>query len=183
MEYERERHKTAFPLHRRSMGSRRGRVREPQSVRHARYRRQGPGWRQIHGKCRGFRGESRISSVGQRESRSALGSARQGRLAHHGACRRPRPFVVARGRQDLSRGQGRSHARRAHLQVFRRRGAAPSRRDRRFDASWRRGGDLSRTARRLRIDNALELSHCNSGMEERACAAPSATPLSSSPRH
>ena len=41
---------------------------------------------------------------------------------------------------------------------------------RRFHAAWRRGGNLSRTARRLRVDNALEFPHCNSGMEERAGA-------------
>ena len=79
--------------------------------------------------------------------------------------------ALARGGQDASRGHGRGDARRAHLQIFRRRGAAPPR----PDARIRRGpaidvADLSRGGRRFRPDHALEFPDRDSGLEERAGA-------------
>ena len=152
------------------MGRRSGRVRQPQSLRYARHRREGSGRRQEDGERRRCRREGRLPRLGECQSRSALRPARQGRHVDHGARRRSRPPAVTRGRQDLPRGQGRSHARGAHLQVHGRRGAASSWRHGRFDASRRRGGNLPRAARRVRSHHAVEFPDRDSGLEERARA-------------
>ncbi len=52
--------KQLIPLHRRAMGRGRRCLRQPQSFRHARHRRQGAGRRQRHGECRRGRGQGRF---------------------------------------------------------------------------------------------------------------------------
>src|SRR3546814_3772406 len=58
----------------------------------------------------------------------------------------------------LFRSDRRNAARRAHLSLFRGRGAAAARADARIDASGARRRDLSRAARRRRADHAVERS-------------------------
>ena len=72
-------------------------------------------------------------------------------------------------RQDRARGDRRSRARRAHFQIFRRRGAAPSRQNSIPPApAWK--PRPSRGGRRIRRDLALEFPDRDPGLENRAGA-------------
>ncbi len=69
--------------------------------------------------------------------------------------------------KTLPEGTGRSDARGAHPQIFRRRGAAAARADARIDAARRRRRDPSRSRRRLRADHAVEFPDRDPGVEDR----------------
>ena len=71
----------------------------------------------------------------------------------------------ARKARRCAEAHRRGHARRAHLQVLRRRGAAPSRPDARIDPSRHRRLDLPRGGRCLRPDHAVEFPDRDPGVE------------------
>ena len=77
------------------------------------------------------------------------------------------PAFGARRRQNPAGSDRRDRARRPHLQIFRRRGAAPSRPQYGIHAPRRRSGDLSRSGGRLWPDHAVEFPHRHSGLEDR----------------
>ena len=122
------------------------------------------------------RREEARSRPGRRLDPGAREHPRQGRRRDPRAQGRARQAAVARGRQDPSRRHRRNRPRRAHLQVLRRRSAAPPRREAGIRAARRRSRDLPRAARRDRTDHAVELPDRDSGLEDRARRWRSATP-------
>ena len=152
------------------MGGRRFGIAQSQSVeRRRRDRRVRAG-----GRRSGARGDrrrqSRSSGVGRGLDPGAIEPPRSCRHRNPRAQGRARQAPVARGRQDAARGRGRGDAGRAHLQVLRRRSAAPRGRKAAVGASrHRRRGD-ARADRRRRPHHAVEFSDRDSGVENRARA-------------
>ena len=103
-----------------------------------------------------------------RHAGSARRRAGQSRSADHRAQGCAGPAARQRRGQDPTRSHRRDSARRAHLQIFRRRGAAPPWPESGIRASRRGNPDLSRSRRRLWPDHAVEFSHRHSRLENRA---------------
>ena len=114
--------------------------------------------------------KARISGVVDRWHPGSRQHPRQGRLGHPRAQGRDRPAARARRREDAARRRRRDRPRRAHLQVLRRRGAAPGRGEAAFGPSRRRRRDHPRADRRRRPDHAVEFSDRHSRLEDRAGA-------------
>ena len=116
------------------------------------------------------RGESGVPGLGGGLDPGALEHPRPRRHRDPRAQGRARPPAVARGRQDAARGHRRGGARRADLQVLRRRGAAPRRREGAVGAAGHRRRGHARAGRRRRHHHAVELPDRDPGLEDRAGA-------------
>ncbi len=152
------------------MGRRRLRDTEPQSFRHERRDRRIRAGRRGTGAHRHRRREEGVSRVVDRFDPGARQHPRSRRQRDHRPQGRTRRAAVARGRQDAARGHRRSDARRADLQVLRRRSGAHDRRQAGLGAARRRRGSDARAAGRHRSHHAVELPDRDSGMEDRARA-------------
>ncbi len=149
------------------MARRRIRSRQRQSVRHDRHHRP-----LRAGRCRTGRPGQRCrpcrrAAVGRQHATTTRRCARQDRYRALGAARGTRPAVVARRRQDPAGRHRRGHPCGEYLQVLRRGGLAPARRQAGLGTAWRGNRSHARAGRGGRHHRAMELPDGDSRLEDR----------------